>query len=73
MSAKRASGLPKLSYSVAEAAEVTGVSPDTIKRAIRARHLKARRSAVDANGVPAGKYLIFHADLIAWLEGLEAA
>lgn len=73
MSADRLGGLPKLSYSVAEAAKVTGVSPDTIKRAIRADLLKAKRSTIDKHGVPGGKYLILHGDLVAWLDGLEAA
>lgn len=73
MSARPTPPVPKIAYSATEAAEATGVAPDTIKRAIRAGQLKAKRTAIDSKGVPAGKYLILHTDLIAWLDGLEAA
>lgn len=65
----------RLAYSLEQAAEATGLSADTIRRAIHSeRHkLKAKRSGVDKHGLPAGKYVILHADLMEWLEGLEAA
>lgn len=66
--------MSRLAYSADEAAAECGVSPATIKKAIRAGSLKAKRSARNENtGEPAGKYLIFPTDLQAWLEGLDAA
>lgn len=67
--------MTKLAYTIDEAAEAVGVSPDTIRRAIRSTEhpLRAKRSGKDKNGLPAGKHLILAADLSAWLEGLDAA
>jgi excisionase family DNA binding protein len=56
-----------------EAAEVTGVSLDTIIRAIRSGELKAKRSGKDKKGQPAGKYVIPVKAIEAWIEGLEDA
>ena len=57
----------RLSYSVAEAARVVGVSPDTIRKAINAteNYLPARRVGT--------KRLILAADLAAWLDALPSA
>lgn len=63
----------RLAYTRDQAAEACGVSESTIKRAIASGHLRAKRTAVDDNGDPTGKYLILAADLTAWLEGLSAA
>lgn len=60
-----------LSYSKAAAAEATGVSAQTLDRAIRSGRLRAKRTGLDKNGDPAGKVLILAADLVAWLDGLE--
>lgn len=62
-----------LSYSVRTAAAATGLSETRIKQAIHAGDLKARKSTVDENGDPAGKYVILHADLATFIEGLVAA
>ena len=48
-----------LSYSVQDAAAVCGVSPDTIRRAIRAKELPVR--------YPTSRPVILRADLEAWL------
>lgn len=66
----------KLAYTVEEAAAEVGLSADVIRQAIHAegRHkLQAKRSGVNKNGEPVGRFVILHADLVAWLEGLEAA
>lgn len=63
----------KLAYTRPEAAKAVGLSDDTLKKAINAGHLRAKRSGKDADGNPAGKYLITHAALMAWLESLDDA
>lgn len=65
--------MSRLSYTVATAAEATGLSKAHITAAIKGGQLAARRSGVNSDGEPAGKYVIFARDLEAWLEGLAAA
>lgn len=55
-------------YTVNEAAEIKGVSPDTIKRAIRA----AEGNTLAAKMIGRG-YRIKASDLDAWFDGLESA
>ena len=50
----------RVSYSLREAAEATGVSIDTIRRAIRAGHLVAR--------YPTSHGVLFADELRAWIE-----
>jgi excisionase family DNA binding protein len=64
---------PRIALTREEAAQATGVSLDTIRRAIRAGHLKAKRSGKDADGNPSGKYLIRVSELEAWVDSLEDA
>lgn len=59
-----------LSYDLKTAAEVTGLSESHYKRAIDAGELKAKRSSLDAEGNPVGKWLIRAADLAAYIDGL---
>lgn len=54
----------KVAYTVAEAAEATGVSEATIARAVRAGDIRATRPRVD--GKPVAKYLIARAELERW-------
>lgn len=63
----------RLAYTREETAHLCGVSLDTIKRAIGSGRLRAKRSAVNEAGDPAGKYLITPAAISEWLEGLEDA
>lgn len=63
----------KLSYNVKEAAEATGLSQDTVKRAIRSGDLKAQKSGKDKGGEPVGKYVIQVHHLKDWLDGMAAA
>lgn len=65
--------IPKLALNSEEAATATGVSVDTIKRAIRSGRLRAKRSARRDNGDPAGRYLITLDALEEWLAGMEDA
>lgn len=51
-----------------DAAKVTGVSTDTLTRAIHAGKLKAKKTS--ANG---GKTLVRVSDLDAWFDGLVEA
>ncbi len=60
---------PRLSLSRREAAEVVGLSKETIARAIRSGALKAKRTGKDGNG----KDVIKLSDLNAWLDSLEDA
>lgn len=62
----------QLAYSVEEAATQTGLSAAAIKRAINQRQLKAKASSM-RDGKVVGKYLIRHADLVAWVDGLADA
>lgn len=52
----------RLSYTLAEAAEVTGIGLTTIKAAIKAGTLEAR--------YPTTKGIVTHAELRAWLDTL---
>jgi excisionase family DNA binding protein len=63
----------RLFYTREEAAEVTRLSKGTIDRYLRSGELKAKRSARDADGNPAGKVLISRDALMEWFEGLEDA
>lgn len=72
--------LPKLALNTDEAAIATGLSPDTIKKAIRSGALRAKRSGrlekdtTRGNaGDPAGRYLVTINALQQWLDGLEDA
>ena len=64
----------KIAYTVPEAAEAVGVSDKTIYIAINRGHLPARRKPLP-DGTPneKGKFLILHADLIAWISEMPAA
>lgn len=63
----------KLSYSIAEAVEATGLSKSHLDREIRAGRLSARKSSISDEGEPTGKWIILAADLAAYVEGLPAA
>lgn len=65
--------MSKLAYTLEEAAEACGVSQDTVKKQINAGALRAKRTSTNADGDPAGKYLITAAALAAWLDGLVDA
>lgn len=64
-----------VTYTAATAAAATGLSPEAIKRAVKAGHLKAKVSGGfhPETGKPLGKYLIAPADLQAWFDGLADA
>lgn len=61
------SAVAKVAYTVAEAAEATGVSERTIARAIKSGDLAARRPRV--GGKPVAKDLISRAELERWATG----
>jgi len=63
-----ADALPRLSFTRAEAAQVCGVSEDTISRAVKSGALRAKQS-----GKNGGKHLYTPAALQAWLDSLDDA
>lgn len=60
---------PKLFLTLAEAAEACGVGKDTLRGAVAAGTLRAKRTGPNAGGL----YLFRVADLEAWFENLDAA
>jgi hypothetical protein len=67
----------RLSYTLKQAAEVTGLSQDVLKRAIHSsdpkRKLRAKAISTNADTGKASKFVVLHADLAAWLDSLDAA
>lgn len=63
---------PKLAYKISEATEVTPFGRDKLREYIASGRLKARRD-LDTSGEPVGPFIILHADLVAFLDSLEAA
>lgn len=63
----------RLAYTTATAAEATSRSRQTILRAIHSGALRAKRENADSEKGRGGNFLILHADLVAWLEGLTDA
>lgn len=62
-----------LSYSLDGAIAQTGLTRHSLIQAIHAGHLKARRSTRNESGEGQGKYLIRHADLVAYVDQLPEA
>lgn len=62
-----------LSYSLEGASRATGLSSSHLDRAIRAGELRARKSSRDADGEPAGRFVILADDLEAYLHSLPEA
>jgi len=59
-----------LAYSMAGAAEATGLSESQLDRAIRAGHLRVKWSSKDEDGNPTGKRVILAAALQDYLDAL---
>lgn len=59
----------RVSLRLDEAAELTGVSKDTLREAIRKGYLRAKRSGINGGGL----YLITPAALAEWVDQLEDA
>lgn len=62
-----------ISYSLEGAADATGLSTSALKRAIKSGHLRAKKSATDADGEPTGVWVIPAASLQAYIDGLVDA
>jgi len=60
----------KLAYTIPEAVDATGLGERQIRDAIRAGRLRTKRTGTDKDGEPAGKHVILHSALEAFLEGL---
>lgn len=65
--------MTRVLLTVAEAAEATGCSQDTIRRAIRATDPQTFPPPLDAKLGAKGRYLILPAALEAWAESLKDA
>lgn len=63
----------KLALDMDEAADAVGVSKETIRRAIHAGSLKAKRSGKNGDGDGSGKYLVAVSALEDWFENLVDA
>ncbi len=61
-----------LAYTYETAAAATGLGQSTIRRAVQAGQLKAKRSSGES-GKRAGRVVILHDELAAWLNSLEDA
>ena len=68
---------PKLTYSVPEAADMLGISPEQVRRLVRAGDLKAVRTAKfeekPSGAKRGGKFLITEESMRHWLDSLEVA
>lgn len=62
-----------IAYSIRGAAEALGVSESHIDRLVRAGKIRAKFTAEDADGNPAGKRIILAAELQRYAEGLVDA
>lgn len=62
-----------VAYSVATAAQATGLSQTRIKAAIHSGALRSKRSSVNEDGEPCGKYVIPRQELERFVESLEDA
>lgn len=62
-----------MAYSLSTAATATGLSTKTLQRAVKSGRLRAKRTSVTEDGLPAGNYVILADDLRAWLDALEDA
>lgn len=63
--------LERLSYTIKDAAEVSGYSEDTIRKAIKSGDLKANRPVIDGREV--AKENIARAELERWLAAPKVA
>lgn len=65
----------RLSYTLKEAAAVTGISVDVLTAAIHSdKHtLRARALSISPTTGRASKYVILRGDLEDWLQGLAAS
>jgi excisionase family DNA binding protein len=61
--------IPRLFYTREEAAKAAGVSLDTVRRAINAGTLRAKRTGKEGGG----KYLVSAEALRSWFEQLQDA
>lgn len=63
----------RLSYSIADAVEATGLSRSHLDRAIREGKLRTKTTKLDKDQRAVGKRVILARELDAYLEGLEDA
>lgn len=62
-----------ISYSLKGAAAATGLSSNTLERAIRTGHLRAKKSSTDEDGNPTGVWVIPAESLKAYVDAMVDA
>lgn len=62
-----------ISYSLKGAAAATGLSTSALDRAIKAGHLRAKKSSQDEEGNPTGVWVILATALQSYVDGLVDA
>lgn len=60
---------PRISYTLRQASDLTGVSEDTLRAAVSEGALRAKRTGANSGG----RYLFTPAALEAWVAGLDDA
>lgn len=63
----------RLAYSLAQAAETTGLSRRFLEGAIKEGKLRSKTTRLDADDKPSGRRLILASELQAYLDGLPDA
>lgn len=64
---------PPISYNLKGAVAASGLSASTLERAIKAGHLRAKKSGKDEDGNPTGVWVIAADSLKAYIDGLVDA
>lgn len=64
---------PKLSYSIAEAAEATGLSESHLRKEVKEGRLRVKASSFNDDGKPVGRRVVLASALQDYLEGLKDA
>lgn len=59
-----------LAYNLEHAANICGLSKESLYRAIKAGELPAKRTSTGADGIPSGRILILRRELEQFLENL---
>lgn len=65
--------IPRLSYSLAEAAAATGLSERHLRAEIKAGRLRTKKSSTDKKGEPVGRLVILVSALQDYIDGLPDA
>lgn len=70
MQIMRRDRIDTIAYTLEDAAEVVGLSRESIYRAVKSGELPAKRTSKRADGRPSGRILVLRRDLEAFIENL---